>query len=72
MRFSIEPREIRYVKGYGFLSFAKNLGTYATNIAENLNNKYCQKLADSAKKICNRCIKKAKGQSKKQLKQREI
>ena len=26
MRYSIEPRERRYVKGYGFLSFAKNFG----------------------------------------------
>ena len=25
MRYSIEPRDI-YVKGYGFLSFAKNIG----------------------------------------------
>ena len=24
MRYSIEPRERRYVKGYGFMSFAKN------------------------------------------------
>ena len=24
MRYSIEPRERRYVKGYGFLSFARN------------------------------------------------
>ena len=24
MRYSIEPREIRYIKGYGFLSFARN------------------------------------------------
>ena len=39
MRYSIELRERRYVKGYGFLSFARNL-----------NNKYGQKLADSAKK----------------------
>ena len=23
MRYSIEPRDKRYVKGYGFLSFAK-------------------------------------------------
>ena len=29
MRYSIEPRERRYVKGYGFLSFARNLGTHA-------------------------------------------
>ena len=43
MRYSIEPRERRYVKGYGFLFFAKNIG-------KNLSNKYDQKLLDSAKK----------------------
>ena len=26
MRYSIEPKDRRYVKGYGFLSFAKNIG----------------------------------------------
>ena len=50
MRYSIEPRKRRYVKGYGFFSFARNLGTYATKVAKNLNSKYGQKLADSAKK----------------------
>ena len=25
MRYSIEPRERRYVKGYGFMSFARNI-----------------------------------------------
>ena len=39
MRSSIEPRERRYVEGYGFLSFARNL-----------NNKHGQQLIDSAKK----------------------
>ena len=39
MCYSIESRERRYVEGYGFLSFAKNL-----------SNKYGQKLIDSAKK----------------------
>ena len=39
MRYSIEPTEKRYVKGCGIFSFARNL-----------NNKYGQKLADSAKK----------------------
>ena len=38
MRYSIEPREIRYVKGYVFLSFARNLGTHATKAAKNLSN----------------------------------
>ena len=50
IRYSIEPKERRYVKGYGFLSFARNIGTYATKVAKNLNNKYGQRLADSAKK----------------------
>ena len=43
MHYSIEPRDRIYVEGYGFLSFAKNMGTH-------LSNKYCQKLLDSAKK----------------------
>ena len=43
MHYSIEPKERRYVKGYGFLSFAKNIG-------RNLSNKYGQKLVDTAKK----------------------
>ena len=43
MRYSIESRDRRYVKGYGFLSFAKNIG-------KNISNKYSQKLVDSAKK----------------------
>ena len=42
MRYSIEPREIIYVKGYGFLFFAKNMG-------KSLSSKYGQKLLDSAK-----------------------
>ena len=42
MRYSIEPRNRIYGKGYGFLSFAKNMG-------KNLSNKYGQKLIDSAK-----------------------
>ena len=50
MRYSIEPRERRYVKGYGFLCFARNRGTHSIEVAKNLNNKYSQKLADSAKK----------------------
>ena len=43
MRYSIEPRDRIYVKGYGFLSFAKNMG-------KSLSNKYSQRLFDSAKK----------------------
>ena len=39
MRYSIEPRFRKYVKGYGFLLFAKNFG-----------NKYGKKLMDTATK----------------------
>ena len=31
MRYSIEPRDRIYVKGYGFLSFAKNIGKNVSN-----------------------------------------
>ena len=52
MRYSIEPRDRIYVKGYGFLSFAKDMG-------KNLSNKYGQKLFDSAKKSTTDVIKSA-------------
>ena len=50
MRYSIQPRERRYVKRYGFLSFGRNIGTHATKVAKNMSNKYGQKLADTTKK----------------------
>ena len=43
MRYSIESEDTIYVKGYGSLSFAKNMGTH-------LSTKYGQKLLYSAKK----------------------
>ena len=57
MRYPIEPRERRYVEGYGVLSFAKILGTHAIKVAKNLNNKYGQKLADPAKKSATDALK---------------
>ena len=52
MRYSIEPRDICiYVKGYGFLSFAKNM-------SKSLSIKYGQKL-DSVKKSTTDAIKAA-------------
>ena len=52
MRYSIEPRDIIYVKEYGFLSFAKNIG-------KNVSNKYGQKCLVSAKKSKTDAIKTA-------------
>ena len=39
MRYSIEPRDRVYVKGYGFMSFARSM-----------SNKYGKKLVDTATK----------------------
>ena len=52
MRYSIEPKDRIYVKRYGFLSFAKNMG-------KNLSSKYGQKLLDNAKKSTTNAIKTA-------------
>ena len=40
MRYSLEPTYIKYVQGYGFLSFARNFG-----------DKYGKKLMDVAAKV---------------------
>ena len=56
MRYSIEPRERRYVKGYGFMSFARNFGNKygkklmntAIKTGTNFNSKYAKKLTDTA------------------------
>ena len=57
MRYSIEPRDRIYVTGYGFLSFAKNIGRHANKVTKNLSNKYSQKLLDTAKKSTTDAIK---------------
>ena len=66
MCYSIEPRDKRYVKGYGFLSLAKNIG-------KNISSKYSQKLVDSDKSLQQMQLKLLqKEQFKKQQKQLEI
>ena len=44
MRYSFQPRDKTYVKGYGFVFF------FAKNMGKNLSSKYSQTLLDSAKK----------------------
>ena len=47
---SVQPRDRIFVKGYKFLSFAKNIGKYVgKSISKNLSGKYCWKLLDHAK-----------------------
>ena len=46
MRYSLEPRDGIYVKGYGFMSFARSM-----------SNKYGKKLVDTARKSATDAIK---------------
>ena len=50
MRYSSEPKDKIYLKRFGFLSFAENMG-------KNLSKKYGQKLLDSTKKSTTDVIK---------------
>ena len=52
MRYSIESKDRVYVKGYEFLSFAKNMG-------KSWSNKYGQKVLDNAKKSTTEALKTA-------------
>ena len=58
MRYSVRPRDRIFVKGYAFLSFAKNVsrGT-GKNISKNLSGKYSQKLFDHAKQSATDALK---------------
>ena len=56
MHYSIELRERRYIRGYGFLSYAKNFGNKygkksmntAIKTGTNFNSKYGKSLTDTA------------------------
>ena len=65
MCYSIESRDRRHVKVYGFLSFAKNMGK---NIGKNVRDKDSQKLLDSptkTTKICSKsCFKKSNSKNR--------
>ena len=54
MRYSVQPRDRIFVKGYGFLSFAKimvkNIGK---NISKNLSGKYSPVILATLQKILN-------------------
>ena len=51
-RYSVKPRDRIFVKSYGFLVFAKNMGkNISKNISKNLSSKYGQKFTDHAKKL---------------------
>ena len=56
MRYSIEPRERRFVKGYGFTSFARNF-----------NDKYNKSLMDASKTFAKTVGKQILKKKQKQL-----
>ena len=54
-RYSVQPRDWIFVKGYGFLTFAENMGksiskNIGKKIIKSLSGKYSQKILDHAKK----------------------
>ena len=50
MRYSVQPRDRIFVKGYEFLSLAQNIGeNIGKKKSKNLSGKYIQKLLDHAK-----------------------
>ena len=65
MRHSVKPRDQIFVKGYGFLSFAKNMNkNIGKNISNRLSGKYGpgmlamrQKLLDHAKQSATDALK---------------
>ena len=61
MRYSLEPRDRIYVKGYGFMSFARSM-----------INKYGKKLVDTAKKFATDAIKTASKREYKKLQQQQV
>ena len=59
-RYSVQPLDQIFVKGYGFLSFAKNMGkNIGKNISKNGSNIYSQKLLDHANKSATDALKTA-------------
>ena len=70
MRYSVQPRNRVFVKGYGFLSFAKNIGkSIGKNISKNLSGEFNQKLLDHVKISAADAIKTSSKRVRKQQKQ---
>ena len=68
MCYSVQPRDQIFVKGYGYLSLAKNMGkNIGKNISKNLSGKYSQKLLDHTKHSATDAFKTVSKKEKKQL-----
>ena len=51
MWYSIEPGDRIYVKGYEYLSFARNMGAHATKVAKNLSKNTIKNLLIQLKNL---------------------
>ena len=61
MRFSLEPRNRIYVKGYGFMSFTRSM-----------SNKYGKRLVDTAKKSATDAVKTASKRAIQKLQKQQV
>ena len=60
MRYSVQLRDQIFVKGYGFLPFAKNMGrNIGKNISKNVSGRCGQKLLDHPKQFSTNATKTA-------------
>ena len=58
--YSVQSRDRKFVKDYGFLSFAKNMGkNIGKSTSKNLSSKQCQKILDHAKQSATDLLKTA-------------
>ena len=58
--YSVQPKDCIFVKGYGFLSFAENMGrNIDKNKSKSLSSKYSQKCIDHAKRYATDALKTA-------------
>ena len=68
--YSVQPRDQIFVKGYRFLSFAKNMGkNIGKNVNRGLNSKYSQKRLIMPNNLQQMQLKLQKESFKKQRKQ---
>ena len=57
-RNSVQPRDQIFLKGYGFLSYAKNMDrNIGKNISKSLSSKCTQKILDHAKQSATDVLK---------------
>ena len=58
IRYSVQPRDQIFVKGYGFSSFAENMSkNIGKKIIKNLSSKYSQKSIDHAEQSATDTLK---------------